>query len=326
MSTDPTLIDETGPAPARAPMIDLTKAHGAARAYLVHCDRDGTGELSAASVRAVTDPVRGIGATGIIRLVLSSVLGKSGPAWFVSAISPSGGPAVVSTGVLRVAAAYLHTSGEVSAGEGDTIALLSDAGRHYVTYRDGQYGITVGAWRGLGGTKTLDEGFNATVAVSGLDEPRPGLQLDVGATHTIVALESADELAGLDLSAPTRVEPATDGTGSLAFVVPLGERDVEVIGAGGAVTGSERIGAAQVRLATADGAELLGDDYAAAAATVAVRHWLGAEAAAEWVVLTPGGSQRVIVHPSRSVEVAEEIVFPATIAWKAQPAQPVQQA
>lgn len=308
--------DAAVPAEAHASAaVDLTKVYGAARAYLIQCDRDGTGKLSSEQARAVTDPVRGLGATALIRLVPTDVLGRSGAAWFVEATAPTGREAVVSSGVLRAAAAYLHGRGEVAAGEGDAIALLSSAGRHYVTYSDGRFSLVVGAWRALGGKKILEEGFNATVAVGGLNDPRPGLQLDVGATHTIVALETEDELAELNFTVAPRVEPATSGTGSLVFVVPLGERDVDLTGPDGEILGTERNGAAQMRIATATGEELLADDYAAAAATVAVRNWLGADAAAEWVILSPGGSQRVTVKASRSIEVAETVTIAAEISW-----------
>lgn len=319
MTTDPALTDETGTGSRAAvnepAAVHLTKVYGAGRAYLLHCDLDGDTRLSSEQARAATDPVRGIGATALIRIVPADVVGRAGARWFVEATAPTGRPAVISSGVLRAAAAYLHAREEVTAGDGDTITLLSEAGRHYVTYSGGRFSLTVGSWRAVGGRKTLDEGFNATVAVGGLSDPRPGLQLDVGATHTIVALETESELAELNFVVPPRVEPATDGTGSLVFVVPLGERDVDLTGADGEVIGTERNGAAQVRVVTGSGPELLADDYAAAAATVAVRNWLGEDAAAEWVVLSPGGSQRVTVRASRSIEVAETITVAAEITW-----------
>src|SRR5699024_12819711 len=97
---------------AHAPApIELTKVYGAARAYLVQCDRDGTGKLSSEHARAVLDPVRGLGATALIRLVPTHVLRRSGAAWFVEATAPTGREAVVSSRAPRAAPAHLPARG-----------------------------------------------------------------------------------------------------------------------------------------------------------------------------------------------------------------------
>ncbi|MGV3732256.1 MAG: diaminopimelate epimerase, partial [Microcella sp.] len=122
----------------------------------------------------------------------------------------------------------------------------------------------------LGGSEPL-------VRAHGLPVARPGLGIDVGNPHVVVALASDDELDALDLGRAPQLDPRPDAGANVEFVVPADPLVVDGVG---------RI---RMRVHERGSGETLSCGTGAAAAALAVRHWAGEGAPSSWQVTVPGG-------------------------------------
>src|SRR5690606_2328024 len=116
---------------------------------------------------------------------------------------------------------------------------------------------------------------------------RPGLSVDVGNPHTVVALEGDDELASLDLSTAPTVTPVPKHGTNVEFVVPI-------------ASDGER-GRIRMRVHERGSGETRSCGTGACAAALAVRAWAGDGAPDVWDVEVPGGVVTVRVDGERTM-------------------------
>ena len=255
----------------------FTKGHGTGNDFVLIADAEGELDLSVERLAALADRHRGVGGDGVIRVVRSAnlaegraVLDESPEAeWFMDYSNSDGSTAEMCGNGIRVFVHYLLDRGLADLAPGQSIAIGTRAGVRDVHRLADGYAADLGRWR-LDGSEPLVKARELPVA-------RPGLGIDVGNPHVVVALASDDELDGLDLSAPPVLEPAAPEGANVEFVVPADPLVVDGIG---------RI---RMRVHERGSGETLSCGTGAAAAALAVRHWAGAAAPNEWRVTVAGG-------------------------------------
>lgn len=255
----------------------FTKGHGTGNDFVIIADPEAELDLSPERLAALADRHRGVGADGVIRAVRSqhlaegrALLDESADAeWFMDYSNSDGSVAEMCGNGIRVFVHYLLDRGMAELAPGQSIAVGTRAGVRDVHRLADGYAADLGRWR-LDGTEPLVRARELPVA-------RPGLGIDVGNPHVVVALASDDELDSLDLSAPPVLDPPPPAGANVEFVVPADPLVVDGIG---------RI---RLRVHERGSGETLSCGTGAAAAALAVRHWAGAGAPHEWRVTVPGG-------------------------------------
>jgi diaminopimelate epimerase len=233
--------------------------------------------------------------------------------WFMDYRNADGSIATMCGNGLRVYVAYLERYGYLALDDGATTTIATRAGTLTVRKELDEYTVDMGIWSAPGGESALAEGFDVTVVLAGLDEPRPGLRIDVPNPHTVIALTDVDVLAAVDLSVPPRVEPEPEDGTNVELVVPLGERAVEVVDEDGQVVGTDRVGVVQMRVHERGVGETLSCGTGACAAAVATRLWFGDDAPNDWVVLVPGGQLRVVMLDGGGIELSGPVELVAEV-------------
>lgn len=293
----------------------LTKGHGTANDFVLLFDPDGTVGLSEERVRELANRHTGIGGDGVIRVIRSAALAEpagvaaadAGAQWFMDYRNADGSVAEMCGNGVRVFAHYVLSHGLVDSlagshfttlADGQTLRVGTRAGVKDVTVIPDPYGgaepwyrVNMGRWR----LPATGEAFDATVATSGVDVDRPGLGVDVGNPHTVVALAHLEELAAADLHAAPRVTPVPPNGTNVEFIV------IEPDGDSDPTTGSLRM-----RVHERGVGETQACGTGACAAAVAAYTWAGGDsgvgsagAAAgsavpvTWTVHQPGGAVRV---------------------------------
>ena len=300
------------PAPRSNGRLAVTKGHGTHNDFVLVDDRDDSLDLGPELVRSLADRRGGVGGDGVIRLVAAEHLpeGRALAAddddvrWFMDYRNADGSVAQMCGNGVRVLAAFCERLGLWS-GDGE-LAVGNRAGVRRVRRVPAAAG-SAAAWYAVGrGPVRLTgdaaaEGGDVQVKVAGLDVARPGLSVDVGNPHAVVALADAATLARADLSrAPVVVPVPADGV-NVELVVPLGEELVD-----GEVTGRLRM-----RVHERGVGETSSCGTGACAAAAAVQAWAGQGAPATWLVDVPGGTVRVRLSGDGSAELAGPAVLVA---------------
>jgi diaminopimelate epimerase len=140
----------------------------------------------------------------------------------------------------------------------------------------------LGRWS-LDGTEPMVRARNLPVA-------RPGLGINVGNPHVVVALASEGELEALDLGYIPQLDPEPVDGANVEFVVPL-EPLVK-----------DGVGRIRMRVHERGSGETLSCGTGAVAAALATRHWAGAGAPNQWTVQVPGGTLGVRMFPTEDGE------------------------
>ena len=287
----------------------FVKGHGTGNDFLLYADPKGEAPLSEEELVALADRHTGIGADGVIRAVRTAHAPEaadqvSAAEWFMDYRNADGSLAQMCGNGIRVYVAYLEREGLLELADGAATTIATRAGTLTVRKELEEYAVDMGVWSAPGGESALADGFDVTVVLPGLDEPRPGLRIELPNPHTVIALADLDLLDGLDLGAPPRVEPEPDDGTNVEVVVPLGEREVEVVDEDGTVVGTERVGVVKMRVYERGVGETLSCGTGACAAAVATRLWFGDGAPDDWVVLVPGGQLRVVMLDGGAVELS----------------------
>ncbi|WP_233153494.1 diaminopimelate epimerase [Kineosporia sp. R_H_3] len=296
--------------------LPVAKGHGTENDFVLVPDPDGRVDLPPALVAALCDRRAGLGGDGLIRVVRCAALPEgvalAGDAeWFMDYRNGDGSVAEMCGNGIRVFVRYLQHLGLVDLADGGTLPVGTRAGLLSVR-RDGDLlAADLGAWRVVGGAQAVGAGSDATVEVRGIEAtapdgtlatvPLPGLSIDVGNPHTVVALGSLDLLGGADLTRAPHVTPVPSAGTNVEITVPLHE------------SGSD-VGHLRMRVHERGVGETRSCGTGAAAAVLATRAWAGPAAPRVWTVDVPGGRLRVTV-PADDVLAgpAVELAGPARI-------------
>jgi diaminopimelate epimerase len=255
----------------------FTKGHGTENDFVLLFDEAGSLELSPALVRALCDRRAGIGADGVLRAVRAGLIpdGAEFPpdSWFMDYRNADGTTAEMCGNGARVFAAFLEREAGEDFGEG--VEVATRAGVRVVTaLGGGRYSVGMGRWTIPGQGKA-----DATVSIAGIED-RPGVTVNVGNPHTVVAVEYPRELEAADLSVAPRVTP-----------IPPEGTNVELVASDASVEGGR--GSLRMRVHERGVGETRSCGTGACAAVVAARAWEGPGAPAEWDVGVPGGQLAV---------------------------------
>src|SRR5690606_30844505 len=124
------------------------------------------------------------------------------------------------------------------------------------------------------------------VRVRGISVARPGLGINVGNPHVVLALSSREELDAADLTVAPQLEPAAPDGANVELVVPS---DPLV---------KDGVGHITMRVHERGSGETLSCGTGAAAAALATRHWAGRGAPDQWRVEVPRGPPGGRVWPA----------------------------
>jgi diaminopimelate epimerase len=260
-----------------AASIRFTKGHGTGNDFVLYADPEGEHGLSAAQLAAIADRRFGVGGDGVIRAVRSANLPDGAAAlaedpdaeWFMDYVNSDGSVSEMCGNGIRVFVRYLLETGLAELEPGQSIAIGTRAGVRDVQLLAEGFAADLGRWR-LDGGEPLVRARELPVA-------RPGLGINVGNPHVVVAVASDDELAAIDLTRAPDLEPSPPAGANVEFVVP---GDPLVV---------DGIGRIRMRVHERGSGETLSCGTGAVAAALAVRHWAGPHAPNEWRVEVPGG-------------------------------------
>ncbi|TFC43843.1 diaminopimelate epimerase [Cryobacterium sp. TMT1-21] len=270
--------------------LNFTKGHGTGNDFVLFADPDGQIELTPDQIRAVCDRRFGIGGDGIIRAVRSRSLPAGAAAlaeddqaeWFMDYWNADGTVSEMCGNGIRVYTRFLVEQGLAVLERGETLSIGTRGGVRDVQRGAAGYQVDLGRWR-LDGGEPLVRARNLPVA-------RPGLGINVGNPHVVVALADEDELLGADLTVVPQLDPAPAAGANVEFVLP-GDPLV--------VNGVGRI---RMRVHERGSGETLSCGTGAAAAALATRHWAGAGAPHQWQIEVTGGVLGVRMFPTEDGE------------------------
>ena len=255
----------------------FTKGQGTGNDFVLFSDPEGETELTPTQIAAMCDRQFGVGADGVIRAVRSANLDAGAAAlaenphaaWFMDYWNSDGSVSEMCGNGIRVYTKYLLDQGLADLHPGAEIAIGTRAGVRTVSRTANGFQADLGLWR-------LDGG-EPLVRAKQLPVARPGLGIDVGNPHIVVALADDDELESVDLGYQPILDPEPVNGANVEFVVPA-EPLVE-----------DGIGRIRMRVHERGSGETLSCGTGAVASALAVRHWAGAGAPNDWRVQVPGG-------------------------------------
>lgn len=270
--------------------LHFTKGQGTGNDFVLYSDPDGRLPLSAPQIAAICDRHFGIGADGVIRAVRSTHLPEGaealaeddGAEWFMDYYNADGSVAEMCGNGIRVYVRYLLESGLAELADGDTLPIGTRSGVRDVQRNLTGFQVDLGRW-------SLDGG-EPLVRAKELPVARPGLGLDLGNPHVVVAVADESELEAADLTYIPRIEPEPEHGANVEFVVP---HEPLV---------TDGIGRIRMRVHERGSGETLSCGTGAAAAALAVRYWAGSGAPDQWRVEVPGGAVGVRMFPTEDGE------------------------
>jgi len=278
--------------------IAFTKGHGTGNDFVIVEDPDGALDLVAAQVAALCDRHFGVGADGILRVVRSRAArdaaadaGADYAEWFMDYRNADGSFAEMCGNGIRVFARYLLDRGLATMPSDGALPVATRAGVREVVESEDGYAADLGTWR--------LSGEDPTVRAARLDVARPGLGIDVGNPHVVVALAHESELTALDLGIAPVLDPAPPSGANVEFVVP---EDPLI---------EDGVGRIRMRVHERGSGETLSCGTGVVASALAIRYYAGEGAPDEWRVDVPGG--RLGVH----IEARED----GEHAWLSGPAE-----
>ncbi|PPF45135.1 MULTISPECIES: diaminopimelate epimerase [unclassified Rathayibacter] len=286
--------------------LHFTKGQGTGNDFVLFSDPDGEVDLSPAQIAMICDRHFGVGADGVIRAVRSRAIPEGAAAldeeseaeWFMDYRNADGSIAEMCGNGIRVYAAFLLAGGLAALEPGDTLPIGTRAGVRDVTRSGAGFQVDLGRWELAGG--------EPLVRAKELKVARPGLGIDLGNPHVVVALSNDEELDSADLSYIPQLDPELEDGANVEFVVP-GEPLVH-----------DGIGRIRMRVHERGSGETLSCGTGAAAAALAVRYWAGARAPQAWRVEVPGGTLGVTMFAAEEGEHVglsgpADLVFTGTI-------------
>lgn len=292
------------------PELLFTKGHGTGNDFVLFADPDGEVELSAIQIAELCDRHFGIGADGLIRAVRSRHIPDGAAAlaededaeWFMDYYNADGSVSEMCGNGIRVYARFLLENGLTTLEHGETLSIGTRAGVRDLQRNLTGFQVDLGRWK-LDGGEPLVRAKNLKVA-------RPGLGINVGNPHVVVALSSEEELESADLAYIPILDPEPVAGANVEFVVP-GDPLVR-----------DGVGHIRMRVHERGSGETLSCGTGAVAAALATRHWAGESAPHQWRVEVPGGTLGVRMWPAEdgehvSLSGPAELVYTGSIEYTA---------
>jgi diaminopimelate epimerase len=271
--------------------IPFGKGHGTENDFVLLFDPDDTLDLTDAAVTTLCDRRRGLGADGVIRVTRApGIAAEDDSAWFMDYRNADGSVAQMCGNGVRVMTAFLETIGAVQLAAADELSVHTRAGVKTVRRHALGYAVDLGPWFIPGGSVALDRGWDTEVSLAlhknadGHDAPamRPGLTVDVGNPHVVVAVSDQKSLAAADLRTAPALEPDPVGGANIEIIHPRHDSSAD----GGHIT---------MRVHERGVGETRSCGTGAVAAALAARVWAGRGAPLLWDVTVPGGDLRVAI-------------------------------
>ncbi|MCS5714345.1 diaminopimelate epimerase [Herbiconiux sp. CPCC 205716] len=270
--------------------LHFTKGQGTGNDFVLFTDPEGEIDLTPAQIAAICDRHFGVGADGVIRAVRSASLDAGAAAlaedpaaeWFMDYHNADGSLSEMCGNGIRVYTRYLIDNGLTTLAPGETLVIGTRAGVRDVQLNALGFQVDLGRWS-LDGGEPLVRAKNLQVA-------RPGLGINVGNPHVVVALADDEELDSADLAFIPHLEPTPVDGANVEFVVPA---DPLV---------RDAVGHIRMRVHERGSGETLSCGTGAAAAALATRHWAGQGAPNHWNVTVPGGVVGVRMFPAEDGE------------------------
>ena len=288
--------------------LHFTKGHGTGNDFILFADPDGKVNLTPEHIRSLCDRHFGIGADGIIRAVRSRNLPDGAAAleeddaaeWFMDYHNSDGTVSEMCGNGIRVYTKFLVENGLAELAPGDTLVIGTRGGVRDVQANSTGYQVDMGRWS-LAGGEPLVRARNLKVA-------RPGLGIEVGNPHVVVALSSEEELESADLAWIPVLDPEPDNGANVEFVVP---RDPLV---------KDGVGGIRMRVHERGSGETMSCGTGAVAAALATRYWAGESAPSQWRVEVPGGTLGVRMWPAEdgehvSLSGPAELVYDGMVSY-----------
>jgi diaminopimelate epimerase len=273
--------------------LHFTKGHGTGNDFVLFADPDGEIVLTTAQMQALADRHFGVGADGIIRAVRSAKLNRrdaqgniepdaAGQAalaeepaaeWFMDYYNADGSVSEMCGNGVRVFAKFLLETGLAQTSQGETLPIGTRAGVRDVAANASGFQVDMGRW--------AFDGFEPLVRIKDVAVARPGLGINVGNPHVVVALSSLEELEKADLTVIPQLDPVAPEGANIELVVPS-EPLV-----------TDGVGHIRMRVHERGSGETLSCGTGVVAAALATRFWAGQGAPNNWRVDVPGGTLAV---------------------------------
>ena len=189
--------------------------------------------------------------------------------WFMDYHNADGSVAEMCGNGIRVFTKYLIETGLAELEPGDTLPIGTRSGVRDVQRSTNGFQADMGRWR-------LDGG-EPLVRAKELPVARPGLGINVGNPHVVVALATDEELDAADLAYIPVVEPE-----------PVDGVNVEFMVAADPLV-RDGVGHIRMRVHERGSGETLSCGTGAVATALAARYWAGEGAPNQWRVDVPGG-------------------------------------
>src|SRR5690606_8378508 len=132
--------------------------------------------------------------------------------WFMDYHNADGSIAEMCGNGIRVFVRYLLDHGLVELESGDTLAIGTRAGVRDVQRSTNGFQVDLGCW--------LVDGGDSLGGAEERKVVRPGLGMNVGNPHAVVAHAAGSELASAALRCVPRIEPAPMAGANVEFVLP----------------------------------------------------------------------------------------------------------
>ncbi len=259
--------------------IHFTKGHGTGNDFVLVLDKVGQLDLSEAEIRDICDRHFGIGADGLIIArptagsEVENLLSEEPAAtWFMDYRNRDGSKAEMCGNGIRVFARFLLENQLVEFESGSTLPVATRAGIKDLTQTATGFAVDLGTWQ------VSEE--EVLVRANGLQVARPGLHVNLGNPHVVVALADLSELENLELHREPVLDPPSNEGANVEFVVP----NEPLI--------SEGVATLTMRVHERGVGETLSCGTGVAASAIAIRHYAGGTQN-NWRVLVPGGELAV---------------------------------
>jgi diaminopimelate epimerase len=268
--------------------IDFTKGHGTGNDFVLISDFDGVLDLTEGQIQLICERHFGIGADGLILVtrtenseVAHLLHDEPNAEWFMDYRNADGSKAEMCGNGIRVFARYLTSRGLATIIDGSTLPVATRAGVKDLTSTSTGFAVDLGRW----GVDSED----FLVKADGISVARPGLGLNLGNPHVVVALADQDELASLELHKAPKLDPNPRKGANVEFVV----LDDPLI--------KEGVASISMRVHERGVGETLSCGTGIAAAALAIRHWAD-NGQNFWRVRVPGGEVGVRMFPTEDGE------------------------